>query len=415
MTPAPDIPARIRRLLVVCVLACAGLTGPASAQLPLPQLPTLPDVGEVARGAVPAVEQAVPLDQLRKLRLRDLVRANPRVLEMERGQAIVRREVVAMAPSEAALAAARRAGFSVSTRERLEGLDTAIVTLSAPEGMSTRRALDRLRALDPNGVYDFNHIYAESGETPGAPRQGAGGGGTARVGLIDGGVDARHPMLSGARIEQRAFAGAAPTSSPHGTAVASLLAGSGRIYAADVYGGAPTGGSATALARAFAWMAQERVPVVNVSLVGPPNQALQAIVAGMVARGYLIVAAVGNDGPAAPPLYPASYAGVVGVTGVNARGRVLVEAARGPQVDFAAPGADIAAASPDGKSVAVRGTSFACPTVAALLAQRLGAPGTEGAARAVRDLAGAAQDLGARGRDDVYGAGLVGRAALAQR
>ncbi len=28
--------------------------------------------------------------------------------------------------------------------------------------MSTRRALTRLRALDPNGAYDYNHIYLDS-------------------------------------------------------------------------------------------------------------------------------------------------------------------------------------------------------------------------------------------------------------
>ncbi|WP_373289620.1 hypothetical protein [Sphingopyxis bauzanensis] len=33
----------------------------------------------------------------------------------------------------------------------------------------------------------------------------------------------------------------------------------------------------------------------------------------------LIVAAVGNDGPAAPPAYPACYRGVLAVTGVDAR------------------------------------------------------------------------------------------------
>ena len=150
--------------------------------------------------------------------------------------------------------------------------------------------------------------------------------------------------------------------------------------------------------------------MINVSLVGPPNRAMEAIVAGMVGRGYLIVAAVGNDGPAAPPLYPASYPGVIGVTGVNAQSRALVEAARGDQVDFAAPGADMAAAAAAQSYAPVRGTSFAAPIVAGLLARRLASPDREAAARAIRELAAQAEDLGAKGRDPVYGAGLVGRA-----
>jgi len=139
----------------------------------------------------------------------------------------------------------------------------------------------------------------------------------------------------------------------HGTAVASLLVGratefhgvlpSAELYAADVYCGAPTGGAVDALAGAFGWMVRERIAVINVSLVGPDNAVLARIVASLTARGYAIVAAVGNDGPAAPPLYPASYPHVIGVTGVDAQHRVLVEAARGAQVMFAAPGADMAA------------------------------------------------------------------------
>ena len=59
--------------------------------------------------------------------------------------------------------------------------------------------------------------------------------------------------------------------------------------------------------------------MINVSLVGPRNALLERVVASLVSRGHLIVAAVGNDGPAAPPLYPAAYDGVVGVTAVDQR------------------------------------------------------------------------------------------------
>src|SRR5262249_45416746 len=112
--------------------------------------------------------------------------------------------------------------------------------------------------------------------------------------------------------------------------------------------------------------------------------------------------------PAAPPLYPASYPGVVGVTGVDTRHRVLVEACRGPQVKFAAPGADMSAAKSAQTFELVRGTSYAAPLVAGLLAAPLQEPGKEGAARAVDELAHKAQDLGAAGVDPIYGYGLVG-------
>src|SRR6185503_9291329 len=97
------------------------------------------------------------------------------------------------------------------------------------------------------------------------------------------------------------------------------------------------GAAVDAVADAFSWLVGERVPVINVSLVGPPNALLEAVVLRVIARGYLIVAAVGNDGPAAPPLYPAAYRDVIGVTAVDAHRLVLVEAGRGSLVNFAAP------------------------------------------------------------------------------
>jgi subtilisin family serine protease len=180
------------------------------------------------------------------------------------------------------------------------------------------------------------------------------------------------------------------------------------LYAADVYCGRPTGGAVDTLVAAFGWMVQERVPVINVSLVGPRNAMLERVIADLIAAGYIVVAAVGNDGPAAPPLYPASYQHVVGVTAVDAHRHVLIEAAHGPQVMFASPGADLAAAGSNHVYAAVRGTSFAAPFVAALLAPGLTAPNPADAAAAIDALAKTAVDLGPPGRDLTYGFGLVG-------
>ena len=156
--------------------------------------------------------------------------------------------------------------------------------------------------------------------------------------------------------------------SEHGTAVASLLVGRDRVfrgvqptatlYAADVYCDQAAGGAADDVVRALAWMARERVPVINISLVGPANRLLERATASLVRQGYLVVAAVGNDGPAAPPLYPASSPGVVGVTGVTGARRVIPEAAQGAQVMFAAPGHGLAVAYSGGGYSTARGTSF---------------------------------------------------------
>jgi subtilisin family serine protease len=415
------------------VLAALLLGGPGRAYAQIvppvrvPELPGLP-TQELNR-ALDDVRQTADsqqLRELRRLRVRNLLRANRTVLESDpRGALIVRNEVVALSPAAATLERARAAGFTVGRTRTLEGLDVTIVVLQAPPGVSTRRALQMLRSADPAGVYDFNHIYMESGEvTPvpapagSRPAVDAGRPSALKVGLIDGGVQKTHAVLRGMTIHEHGCTGSIP--SAHGTAVASLIVGQAQdfhgavpgaeLYAADVYCGLPTGGAVDALAEAFAWMSRERVPVINISLVGPPNGLLEQIVRIITARGHIVVAAVGNDGPGAPPLFPAAYPAVVAVTGVDAKERVLVEACRGNHVDFAAPGADMSAAALETGFALVRGTSFAAPIVAGLLAQQLAEVDRQRAGAALAALVSQATDLGVRGRDKVYGDGLVGEA-----
>lgn len=419
------------RWLLSALLAALAITAPggsamAQISLPgglggsLPQAPGLP----VDRGGLDGLvrgrlEQAIEVPG----RLQDMIRRSRGALEADpEGWPVVRGEVVAVDLSPEGRRRALDAGFTVVREERLAALDMTTVVLSPPRGLSLQRAVDRLRDLDPDGSYAFNHVYApagalaEAGAAPAAAAMSGPQGGRGRMGLIDTGVDVGHPAVSGAHVVQRGFAGPARPA-PHGTAVASLMVGragafsgaapGAELYAADVYGGSTAGGSATGLVQALAWMAENAVPVVNVSLVGPRNALVEAAVRRASSRGMLIVAAVGNDGPSAPPLYPAAYPGVIGVTAVNGRGRVLPESGRGPQVDFAAPGADMAAAGAGEGYVNVRGSSFASPLVAGLLSRRLQRPDRDSAEAAVTALAGTAADAGARGPDPVYGRGLV--------
>jgi subtilisin family serine protease len=410
-------------------VALAQLPNVQLPNVPLPNLPRVglpPDVADTVAGATGLDARA--LEDLRRLRVRELLRTNRTVLERDpRGEPMVRSELIAFSPSDTAVTSAQAAGFEVRRRSTLDGLGETLVILVAPRGMSTRRALQRLRALDPGGTYDFNHVYVESGEVTPAAAAGVAmataeaateaSAPRARIGLIDGGVDVSHPGFQDVRVHQHGCA-SVPVPSAHGTAVASLIAGragnfrgaapAAELFSADVYCGVATGGAVDTVAEAMSWLARERVPVINVSLVGPENATLGGVVRVLVARGHVVVAAVGNDGPSARPLYPASYPGVVGVTGVDARKKVLLEACRGPQVDFAAPGADMAAALSTEGFASVRGTSFASPIVAGLLASQLTQPDREAAERVVALLAGQAVDLGSRGVDKVYGKGLVG-------
>lgn len=390
-------------------------------QVPGVQVPALP-VDPALRGVGDSV-RALPSRAVRSQRLFE---QNRNELERDpRGDLVVRAEVVAIDITDPALRRALEDDFLVKRTQELPDLGVKVTILQTPEGWSARRGLKRLRKLDPEGTYDFNHVYFDSGARYGAattPGAGADEPAAAvarvRIGIIDGGVDGAHVSLRES-VVHRFGCGGEFVPSEHGTAVGSLLAGSAadfhgaapraELFAADVYCGKPAGGSVDSVAAAFGWMARERVAVVNVSLVGPRNALLERVVKSLVDRGYLIVAAVGNDGPASPPLFPAAYDGVLGVTAVDRKHKVLLEACRGKHLDLAAPGTDISAAAqanPEG-FVAVRGTSFAAPLVAGLLARELSAPDIAMRDRAIAALTARAEDLGARGRDDIYGAGLV--------
>jgi subtilisin family serine protease len=424
-------------------LACLSLSSTSVAQIGLPggRLPQLPAV------TVPNLPAALPavstgdvevgeldpshLQELRALRIRELLRRHRDVLEADpEGALIVRGEVLALAPSAAAVQAAVAAGFSVRRELALTALELHVTVLHVPG--ATARGLKQLQDLDRDGTYDFNHIYLEAGspgfavaqatgrvDTGAQPGSGTEGSATpgVRVGLIDSGIDETHEVFRGLTLQRHGCSGRT-VSAAHGTAVASLLVGrasalhgaasGAALYAADVFCGEPTGGAVDAVAEGFAWLVERRLAVINVSLVGPPDRLLERVVESVLAHGCLVVAAVGNDGPAAPPLYPAAWPGVIGVTGVDARGHVLAEAERGPQVKFAAPGADMAAARLSGGYLRVRGTSFAAPIVAGLLAPALKAADPGAAAEAIAALARTAQHSGPPGPDPTYGYGVVG-------
>jgi subtilisin family serine protease len=401
----------LRKLTLL--LALTIMSASANAQLvrlpqlnvPLPQ--TVDRLGSQLGQTLPVDLSVVRLDTVT-----GLLRTHRRVLEADpRGEPIVRRQVLAFSPSPSALGAAVAAGFTIVRSQALEGLDETLVTLEAPAATSTAAALAQLRTLDPAGSYDFNHIYTGSGAATAAL---AGSGDGIRAGLVDGGVNAKHPVFSASRI-QRHGCGGREIPSPHGTGVAALMVGrhaqfngvapGSELFAADIYCDAPDGGSAERIAAALSWLATEKVGVINLSIVGPANHTLERLVAALLRRGHLLVAAVGNDGPAAAPLYPAAYPGVVGVSAVGRDGQVLPEAARGPHVMFAAPGSHMATAGMRaGYYQVARGTSFAAPIVAALLARLHARPDTALAKAAIASLAREAV------KGDGAGLGVVGSA-----
>ena len=353
-------------------------------------------VGDVTRGAT-------RLADARRLRLSDFVRRNRDVLELDAaGDPARRGELLLMGASDADVARAEAAGFAVLGDERLGTLDIAVVRLGIPARQSLAKAEAGLKKLLPDATVSADTLHFQSGTlaaTDGPRPSPTAASIDQTVGMIDGA-----PGAAIAVTATRGFARGAPTPSHHGSAVASLLrlAGVRRIAVADVYGAEPAGGNALAVARGLDWLVgPQGSRIVSISLVGPDNPLVARAIAAAQRRGVHIVAAVGNDGPAAPPSYPASYPGVIAVTAVDGRGRALIEAGRAGHLDYAAPGADMLAANAGGRWVKVRGTSYAVPFAAARAAAAL----DRGAV--IPTLDREALDLGRKGADPVFGRGLL--------
>lgn len=404
---------------VVIALLCATVARAQLLPAPLPALPPPP----VLREAVPATVQPRPVISSLRARARELMGRYPRQVERDpRGAPVVRAVILALSPDAQALQQALARGFVIQDDQAVAALGGRMVTLLVPRGLATERALQQLRSADPRGSYDFDHLFVESAATAPAIATAVAAGTMpaavdVRVGLIDGGVDAAHPVFA-TRPPQLSGCGGRPVPGSHGTAVASLFVGrapefhgaapGAELHAVDVYcGGDAPGGRVRDIVLALSALMDAQVRVINISVVGPDNAVLASAVRQVLARSIVIVAASGNDGPNARPLYPAAYPGVVAVSAVDARAKVLLEACAGEHVSFAAPGADMLAAVPGTAYAAVRGTSYAAPLVAGLIAKALA---TDGAAtdRVIGQLAATARDLGRKGRDSRYGYGVVG-------
>lgn len=423
-----------RAVILFTAAALFALPATVGAQLGLQRGLLVPDI----QGAIDRLTGTLNLDQIQRLspmeagqqllrarteRLVAFVRRNSDSVALDdQNQPAVKATILLTGASDADISTLESAGYRV-TSGSIDGLDLSYAQLIVPENENLAHAIRRVRTLAPNAQVSSDPIHfqtasgqplaasASASATQTVAIQSGNGAPPKTIGLIDGGI-AANPSLQ-APIMQRGFATGAPMPSAHGTAIASLLSGMGPIrgaapgtplLAADIYGRDPAGGSALAIARALGWMTASHVSVVTISLVGPQNPLLGQAIAIAQKRGVSIVAAVGNDGPAAPPAFPASYSGVIAVTGVDGRNHVLIEAGRALHLDYAAPGADMGAADANGKTARVRGTSFAAPLVAGRLYSHRRNGSIDAALRA---LSAEARDLGPKGPDREYGHGLL--------
>jgi subtilisin len=264
-----------------------------------------------------------------------------------------------------------------------------------------------------------------------AHARGATGDG-ADVGVIDGGITATHPDLSGnvadPEVEENhehwtECSGGNCTypwsdDGGHGTHVAGTIAAEdgdsgvvgvapdATLHALKVCSGG--GGCRTSgIVEAIRYAADQGWDVVNLSLGSPQEApALQAAGRYALEAGVLPVAAAGNRGSPDSVGYPAAYDEFFAVSATTIEDDVADFSSTGPEVDITAPGADVCSADLEGYA-GRSGTSMAAPHVAGAAAQLVA--DDYAASEARQRLLDTAEDLDQAATDQ--GAGLVDAAA----
>ena len=258
---------------------------------------------------------------------------------------------------------------------------------------------------------------------------GTNPGTAVKIGIVDTGIDLTHPDVA-SNIK-----GGVNTINPlksanddngHGTHVAGIagalnntigVVGVGpeiHLYAIKVLDRQGSGFLSDVI-EGLGWAVANNMQVINMSLGTSSNiQSFHDAVVAVRNAGIVQAAAAGNSGGAVS--FPAAYSEVIAVSATDQTNTIASFSSRGPEVDLASPGVSIPSTYKGGKYATLSGTSMATPHVAgaaALVLKTLvgiydaNGNGVWDPAEVQTKLEAGATDLGAAGKDNLYGAGLL--------
>ncbi len=252
-----------------------------------------------------------------------------------------------------------------------------------------------------------------------------------RVGILDTGIDLTHVELLGKTKEcAMAVLGTGLITEElcsddnlHGTHVAGTIAAIAN-NSVGVAGVAPNaelavfkglaadgGGFYADVIAGIHWLhTTGGAKVINMSIGGPQDDALDAELAEASKAGVLLVAAAGNDGNSTAN-YPAYHPDVVSVAATDRNDATASFSNCNSDVEVAAPGVDIWSTTPGNSYATLDGTSMATPHASAVAAMIWFKNPTWSASQVRNQMTATADDLGSSGRDTCFGYGRVNLAS----
>lgn len=268
------------------------------------------------------------------------------------------------------------------------------------------------------------------------------GGSSTIIALLDTGVSLNHEdlkgnLLSGYTIGNPTGYGAPQnwtgTDKSHGTACAGILGAvdnalgvKGIMYAGKILPvniapyistyAYPSGFAHNReIAEAIRWACNNNAKVLSCSWRLSSSNDVDEAINEAIANNVVVVAAAGNDGSSSVS-FPASMENVIAVGAIDRNGKLCSFSNRGPKLDVVAFGSEITTTNTaltvgttlvNDYTSGFNGTSAACPQVAGVVALMLEANPSLTVSDVISILHSTSRDLGAKGRDDQYGYGLV--------
>jgi subtilisin family serine protease len=341
-------------------------------------------------------------------------------------------------------ATAARLGVTVVGAQTSGITGGTLYHFSLPPG---RQVSDVVRSLESErvGIPSPNYVYrivqdtaSDTSSSAGTPEQytieklqlaevhKVATGRNVLVAVIDSKVDAKHPDLADAIVEHYDAVGRQEQAHSHGTGMAGAIAShrkllgiapGARILAVHAFSTSSRQSPEATTRQIIAgieWAINKGARVINMSFAGPYDPMIQLAMRNAAAKGVILIAASGNMGAKSPPLYPAADPHVIAVTATDDSDSLFTQAVRGPHVAVAAPGVDVVVPAPDDTYQLTTGTSVAAAHVSGVAALLLERHPSVDARTVLEVLTTSARNLNPKGRDDLYGWGLIDPSAALQ-